>query len=234
MPYILKSGVGSSVQPNPLMMQAESRKAYDFILESYSEDVLKLPLVDGKKLKWKEYGYQSGYRLPKPETPFIFDCSISPSRLRNCIHTNCGPIISKETVEVMERMEPNVHQFIAVELNMKKGSTDREYFIPNICNLLKTLNFKKTTSMGPMHCPPERRHLNRNREYLVAYANPAVNIEKPYETFASRSEIGACKFWAEYGFMMFSSIFCADEFIEEMKSVGGHDAFMLNKYVVAE
>ena len=151
-------------------------------------------------------GVNSGFRQPMPDRPYQFRARKS-DYLPDCM----GFIITKRIRDVIEKLEPGVHQYLPCELYYKDGTLapgERRYL--NICNRLDTI--------APEHCNigifPD------NGKYYTGNGTWDVKV--------LQHKVAGHAIWSEWKYN--NRTYVSDAFAEAIKALGVH-GWVFRKYV---
>lgn len=223
MVYVLQ-GVYNEKQYTPLQLTAESKAQFDAERLKFETEVL------GHAVKKSYILYTMGFKMPFPEKPLQFECSIKASNFHNFMYSQAGLLVSQAIVDLIEDMEPGVHQFFPVEFIMKSGPQPaQKYYSLNVCTNLKTLDFEKS-KIFKKETNPERRWYFQGQEYLVYPESRVPKVEPPYDLFVIKKQFQNCVIWHEHGVESKGSIFVTDRFYERVLEIGELGAVDVDDY----
>ena len=223
MVYILRPSYNSKQQAwIDLTKGSAAQKAAEFL--EYENNVM------GHSVKRSFISYTMGFKLPAPVESLKFHCSVKSSNFYNFMYSGAGLLVSQSIVDLIEEMEPGVHQYFPVEFIMKSGSQPKQkYYILNITSNLKTLDFEKSKVFkDPIS--PEGRCKVQGKEYFVFPQSPNPKLEPPYDLFVKKKAFEGHVIWHEHGIESKGSIYVTDEFYERALALGDLGAVDINDY----
>jgi len=213
MVYVLRPSYNEK-QNATIDLMLDSAVQFDAERLKYQTDVL------GHPVKRASISYQMGLKLPAPSKPLRFNCPVRASNFYNFMNSQAGLLISQTIVDLIEEMEPGVHQYFPVEFIMKSGpQPDQKYYILNICTQLKSLDFEKSqVGKGPVK--EEMRWYFQGKEYLVTPLSRVPKLNPPYDLFVKKSAFEGHTLWHEHGIQSKTSIYVTDEFYTRASALG--------------
>lgn len=224
MVYVL-GGFYNAKQYTPIVLTEESKILYKADLLKFEIDVL-----GHTKLKRSYLTHAMGNKLPEPDPPYEFDCPVKAENFYNFMYTNAGIIISESVVELIEDMEPGVHQYFPVNFIMKSGPQPKQqYYLLNVCVSRKTLNFEKSR-VFKAHNNEDVRWYFQGEEYAVTLESQVPKLDPPYDLFVDKSALQGHTLWREHGFYQRGAIFATDTFYERALALGDLGPLEIENY----
>lgn len=214
MVYIL-SGFYNAKQYTPIVLTEDSRLRYKADLLKFEVEVM-----GHVKLKRSTMGRAMGIKLPKPDQPYEFHCPLKAGNFFNFMNTDAGIIVSEVIVNLIEEMEPGIHQYFPVELIMKTGpQPDQRYYPLNVCVSLKTLDFEKSRVFkSPTNV--DMRWYFYGEEYAVTLESQVPKLAPPYDLYVKKEAFEGHILWHEHGYYKRSAFSVTDKFYERACALG--------------
>lgn len=168
-------------------------------------------------------GYAQGFKYPKPSMVYEFDCYYKTNEFYNFMFSEIGLLIPRRVINIIEDIEPGVHQYFPVRLKLRSGEPKPEpYFILNVCTLIEALD-REASNVHVTHLPKERHEFRPWNKVTITPKNGARCLNEPYDLFVSKDKINGRAVWCEYG--MAVNPFFSEEFVERINEIGGIEAF---------
>jgi len=223
MVYVLQ-GVYNEKQYTPLQLTAESKAQFDAERLKFETEAL------GHAVKKSYIAYTMGFKMPFPAKQLQFDCLIKASDFHNFMYSQAGLLISQAIVDLIEELEPGVHQYFPVEFIMKSGPQPaQKYYSLNVCTNLKTLDFEKSR-VFKKETNPERRWYFQGQEYLVYPESRVPKLDAPFDLFVKKERFQGYVIWHEHGVESKDSIYVTDSFYERVLETGGLGTVDIDNY----
>ena len=170
-----------------------------------------------------------GIKFPLPEFTFKANANCEPEDLGHIFSAN-GWAISQTIVDIIEEIEPGVHQYFPIEFEFPSGrQLDERYFLLNICTMPQTLALDQCSGIFRHDIPnaKERGYLADFR--LVFRRGMRRNLEPPVEYLkAYKDRVEGRAIWAEYGL---TELMISDEFFVRVSAVESKEVFDITIYV---
>ena len=213
MVYVLRPSYNAKQSASlDLTDESEAQMAAESL--KYETEVL------GHAVKRSFLPYTMGFKRPSPTTPLVFKCPIEASKFHNFMYSGAGILISQDIVELIEDMEPGVHQYFPVEFIMKSGpQPEQDYYILNVCTQLKSLDFEKG-QVGKSPIKEDMRWYFQGKEYETHYLSNTPKFEPPYDLYVKKAVFEGHVLWHEHGVQAKTSIYVTDEFYSRALALG--------------
>lgn len=169
-------------------------------------------------------GFGAGIRFPDPPGPLKVNVTKLPGGV---LPDFLGPFDVSDRVRAkIEEIEPGVHQFLPLEVNMPDGSTsEHKYWIFCVMNRLDTIILEKSKFIQPYYYNQEKWP-NYMEYEVVSGTKPIIALDK--------SKIAGKAAWAEYKFFkyLFSDTFASWLDAENIKGWEANDSFTRGATVI--
>ena len=176
-------------------------------------------------------GYAAGFKYTKPSTVYEFNCDYNTDEFHNFMFSEVGVLIPQRIIEIIEDIEPGVHQYFPVKLVLKSEEPEPEpYFILNVCTLIEALD-REASNVGIQYLPEDRHEARPWSKVMIAPECASPNLEPPYDLIVSKNKIKGRAVWREYGMRRLGSSFYSEEFVARVDAVGGMAAYEPHKRV---
>lgn len=175
----------------------------------------------------------AGFRYPKPDFVPEIDCEYSASEFHVIMPSAAGMAINQAVIDIIEDIEPGVHQYFPVKFILQNGEQQPEpYFLLNNCSRIKALDLENSAVIVK-HLREDRHPFRPYNLYRISENKSVVYSEK-YRGFAPPHAINVIAekvvgraVWAEYGY----SLLFGEEFVKRVLGIGGFGAYRLDKRI---
>jgi hypothetical protein len=139
-----------------------------------------------------------GRALKPINIPTKFRWGGAAERMPDIMLTHSVMLVSDKVKDIVESLEPKVHQFFPLETWAKGNKPAQRMYLMNICNRLDTVDREKTTK--------------------PFVSSRYWDTPKPGELFFSLAQIGHHKFWHDKH--IFDAMFFTDDVKDQFVSAG--------------
>lgn len=204
MAYSFESRLGDEHSKSVELTSCSYSKWHSF-RNSYLQDVLKGKMIYPPKLI-------DGFKFPTPNFIPKIDCGYKAKAFGDFMPSIPGMAITQTIVDIIEDIEPNVHQYFPIEFVLRSGEVQPEpYYLLNVCTRISTLHLDNE-NLDVKYLPEARKHLFPHNVYRVV--GPARStfrsrdFSKPPLLTLRKEKVQGRALWGEYGYMtLFSDIF---------------------------
>ena len=168
--------------------------------------------------------FHQGYKYPIPEHPFEMATSYKPDEFLSFMKSVYGLMISQSVVDLIEELQPNVHQFFPVNIRLDCGDElPMAYYFLNVCGVVQSIDYDSSAvhlDIWPENLESPRKFNTR----MVTLHNKAI-VGDPFRkgsVFIDKSKIEGRALWAEDGLR---NLICSEEFLDQINNIGGLGAY---------
>ena len=162
-----------------------------------------------------------GFRYPKSDHVYEFETEYSACEFGNVMHSSQGFLVSQNVVDLIEKLEPGVHQYFPVKIFLKDNVELRiRYYLLNICEVIQAMIYDKSEVRvdywDPINSNPRKYNTRMvTATFAIEFGLKAGELGRIY---VDREKIKNRSLWAEVGF---DKICCSEEFLQKMNEIGG-------------
>jgi len=206
-----------------------------------------IELTNGTGRKWKTFSEKflvdglghkmtspprmmEGFRYPKLDFIPEIKCHYNANEFHPFMLSLPGYCITQAVIDIIEDIEPGVHQYFPIKHNLVSGEPEPEpYFLFNVCAFEKTLDYERS-AVTLIHQDKQYHELLPFNKYRVddhsaCYLKSKGHLE-PTDTpeiFCFADKVAGRAAWKEYGY----ETILGDEFVRRVLEIGGFGCMKL-------
>lgn len=199
---------GGPLSSIPRVQSIDARESQIRLVDETPEPGLSAVTIDAEKKR--------SYLLGRPIRPENVPTKLSWSGKGgpgDYFTTHAFPCVSQEFREIIERLEPNVHQFFPVEVLNRRGERIKECWLWVVCQRIDSVDRAKTTMVLHNESIWIPAHMAYKNE---ADAEKYKNI-KPVIVFNS-SQVGDRHFWRDS--FLIQGLWCSSDAAKAIEEAG--------------
>ena len=203
--------------------------------EWHGDSYFKWPeFIEKVKLEYIEGELRGGILQPSmghkfPDIDFIPEITsgFTAKEFGNFMPSIGGILINQKVIDIIEDVEPGVHQYIRVKHLLKSGEEEPEpYYLLNVCTIVASLcmdnphlQYKEIPKQFQEKFPYQKYTISSH--YEISPRSQDFSI--PPELTLQRDKIAGRAVWWEYSYLTLYS----EELVDRVNEIGGFSPMML-------
>ena len=209
----------------------EYRKSCELNRESHQKwkkyiEQVKLENIEGD-LRGGILQPDMGHRFPEIDFVPEISTEFTAKEFGHFMPSVAGFTINQKVIDIIEDIEPGVHQYIRVKHLLDSGEEEPEpYYLLNVCTIVASLcmdnpnlQYKEIPQQFQEKFPYQKYTISSHYEYL----SRSKDFSIPPELTLQRDKIAGRAVWWEYSYLTLYS----EELVDRVNEIGGFSPMML-------
>lgn len=168
---------------------------------------------------WK-VPYTAGFKMPTPSVAYEYETKLKVSEFKPIMSAGADLLITKMVIDIIEELEPRVHQFFPVSVNAADGVVPEQYFLLNVSVQLMTV-IPEVSKVTKTYVAEERLNMFRGLKFALQHLEHLPQLDPPFSFVISKNAAQGKHMWCEYGWDRVGQIFISDLFYKKLDEIGG-------------